>query len=483
MAEGPAVKAFGVRLTAQTNHVALRDHDFKQTHIPLQSLQNPTRTQAQWESGEVPKYGPYLENYVYPGNFEEKRRGDVLSKRALERHQTGFRLADGESDASLLRSGSRLHLVQDYAPETHWVLIFVQHDARQPQVLEELADSSPVEDGRIAQGYRNTFTAIAEAVQFRPALEHPKPRIHSTQTARVTGPVNEEIYCDTFGRVKVKFHWDRSEQDDETTSCWVRVASSWAGDGYGAVTIPRVGMEVLVSYLEGDADRPVIVGCLANNLNPVAHGLPENKTKSVFRSRSSSASTGFNEVHFDDKRGSERVYLRAQRDMEQLIQNDSRTEIGGQRLETIRGNSTSVLNGEEHRTLTGERKVQLLAGDHLQVAGSSHTRVGQVLAMEAGFEVHLKSGVNLVIDAGVSLTLKAGGQHILISPAGIFSSVPILLGGVPVPGTPAMPLMPGQVQPLVAGSVVASQGQVEKILSGQLTCPLCELNKPVPKSV
>ena len=129
------------------------------------------------------------------------------------------------------------------------------------------------------------------------------------------------------------------------------------------------------------------------------------------------------------------------------------------------------------------RKVQLLAGDHLQVAGSSHTRVGQVLVKEAGFEVHLKSGVNLVIDAGVSLTLKAGGQHILISPAGIFSSVPIVLGGVPVPGIAAIPLMPGQVQPLVAGSVVASQGQVEKILSGQLTCPLCELNKPVPKSV
>ncbi|MEE3509544.1 type VI secretion system tip protein TssI/VgrG [Pseudomonas sp. 10C3] len=474
VAEGPVVKAFGVRLTAQTNHVALRDHDFKQTHIPLQSLQNPARTQAQWESGEVPKYGPYLEDYVYPGIFEEKRRGDVLSKRALERHQTGFRLADGESDAPLLRSGSRVHLVPDYDPKTHWVLVFVQHEARQPQVLEELAGSSLVEDGRIVQGYRNTFTAIAEAVQFRPALEHPKPRIHSTQTARVTGPVNEEIYCDTFGRVKVKFHWDRSEQDDETTSCWVRVASSWAGDGYGAVTVPRVGMEVLVSYLEGDADRPVIVGCLPNNLNPVAYGLPENKTKSIFRSRSSSASTGFNEVHFDDKSGAERVYLRAQRDMEQLIQNDSRTEIGGQRLETIKGNSTSVLKSEEHRTLTGERKVQLLAGDHLQVAGSSHTRVGQVLAMEAGQEVHV-TGNDIVINAGLGLTLSAGGQHIVLSPAGIFSSTPILLGGAPLPGTPAMPLAPGSTQALEVGVLPPSPTFQQQFLGGEPIVEMCQM--------
>ena len=474
VAEGPAVKAFGVRLTAKTNHVALRDHDFKRAHIPLQSLQNPLRTQAQWESGEVPAYGPYLEDYVYPGNFEERRRGDSLSRRALERHQTGFRLAEGESDEPLLRSGSRVHLTQDYAPETRWVLILVQHQARQPQVLEELAASSPVEEGRIVQGYRNTFTALPEAVQFRPALEHPKPRIHSTQTARVTGPVNEEIHCDKFGRVKVKFHWDRSERDDEKTSCWVRVASSWAGDGYGAVTIPRVGMEVLVSYLEGDADRPVIIGCLPNNLKPVPYGLPENKTKSVLRSRSSSASTGFNEVHFDDKSGSERVYLRAQRDMEQLIQHDSRTEVGGQRLETINGNSTTVLKAEENLTVTGARKVQLLAGDHRQVAGSSHTRVGDALVMAAGEEVHI-AAPDMVINAGLGLTLSAGGQHIVLTPAGIFSSTPILLGGVPMPGTPAMPLAPGSTQALEADVLPPNTTFQQQLLGGEPIVELCQM--------
>ncbi|MEB0043694.1 hypothetical protein QN380_25020, partial [Pseudomonas sp. MH10] len=197
----------------------------------------------------------------------------------------------------------------------------------------------------------------------------------------------------------------------------------------------------LISYLEGDADRPIIMGCLPNSLNPVPYELPANKTKSVFRSRSSKASQGFNEVSFEDRDGAERVYLRAQRDMEQLIQNDSRLEVRGQRLETIKGNSTTVIKAEQHLKVTGARKVQLSAGDHLQVAGSSHTRVGGALVIDAAEEVHL-SGANIVIDGGITLTLSINGQHLVLNPAGIFSSVPILCGGAPVPGTPAVPLSP-----------------------------------------
>jgi type VI secretion system secreted protein VgrG len=305
-------------------------------------------------------------------------------------------------------------------------------------------------------------------VQFRPPLKHPKPRIKGTQTAVVTGPANEEIHCDQFGRVKIKLHWDRNQQNDDRTSRWVRVASSWAGGDYGAVTIPRVGMEVLVDYLDGDPDKPVIIGCLSNNTQRVAHALPDNKTRTVLRSRSSPNSTGFNELHLEDKSGSELIYLRAQRDMEQLIQHDSRLEIGGQRLETIKANSTSVLEAEEHRTVTGDRKVQLLAGDHLQVAGSSHTRVGNVVVIEAGQQVHL-TGKHIVVNAGLGLTLSAGGQHIVINPTGIFSSTLILPGGVPMPGMPAAPLTPGVVQALTAGELEAAQvKQVSVMFQQQL---------------
>jgi type VI secretion system secreted protein VgrG len=475
-----SVDEFGVRLAARTSHVVHRDYDFQKSGYLMESRRGPQPTEAQAIKGEDPHVGPKLEHYVYPGRFLEDELSNKFAIRDLQRHRTDFQLADGRSDQPVLRSGTLIQLEEHPQLEWNnpWVLIWVSHEGRQPQMLEELGASSVVEAGRIVQGYRNSFTAIPEAIQFRPALRHPKPLIHSTQTAKVTGPEGEEIHCDKFGRVKVKFHWDRREQEDETSSCWVRVASSWAGAHYGAVTLPRVGMEVLVSYLEGDPDKPIVMGCLPNSEHPVPYELPANKTKSVFRSRSSLASQGFNEVSFEDRSGAEKVYLRAQRDMEQLIQHDSRLEVRGQRLETIKGNSTSVLQAEEHRTITGDRKVQLSASDHLQVSGSSHTRVAQALVIAAGQEAHICAVEHVVIDAGLMLSLSAGGQHLVLNPAGIFSSVPILLGGVPLPGTPAIPLSPGQLEPLVADVLVATQGQIDKIMSGDLVCPLCVQDKP-----
>ncbi|MEB0181004.1 type VI secretion system tip protein VgrG, partial [Pseudomonas sp. CCC3.2] len=208
------------------------------------------------------------------------------------------------------------------------------------------------------------------------------------------------------------------------------------------------------------------------NRNPVPYELPANKTKSVFRSRSSKASQGFNEVSFEDRDGAELVYLRAQRDMEQLVQNDSRLEVRGQRLETIKGNSTTVIKAEQNLKVTGARKVQLSAGDHLQVAGSSHTRVGGALVIEAAQEVHI-SGENIVIDGGITLTLSINGQHLVLNPAGIFSSVPIVLGGVPLPGTPALPLAPGEV-PVLTSPVIPSQQRIALLSQHQSRCLLCE---------
>jgi type VI secretion system secreted protein VgrG len=475
-----SVNKFGVRLAARTSHVVHRDYDFQKSGYLLENQRGPRPTEAQYLRNENPHVGPRLEHYVYPSRFEDEKRGNQLTTLDLQRHRTDFQLADGKSDQPVLRSGTVIQLAEHRLPEWNhpWVVIWILHEGRQPQVPEELGASLEVEAGQIVQGYRNTFTAIPEAVQFRPALRHPKPSIHSTQTAKVTGPQGEEIHCDKFGRVKVKFHWDRRDLEDETTSCWVRVASSWAGANYGAVTLPRVGMEILVSYLEGDPDKPIVMGCLPNSLNPVPYELPANKTKSVFRSRSSKAGQGFNEVSFEDRSGAELVYLRAQRDMEQLVQNDSRLEVRGERKETIEGNSTTVIKADQNLTVTGARKVQLSAGDHLQVAGCSHTSVAEVLVIAAGQQAHISAVEHAVIDAGLMLSLSAGGQHLVLNPAGIFSSVPIVLGGVPMPGTPAIPLSPGQAQPLIANALVATQGQMDKIMRGDLACPLCLQDKP-----
>ena len=375
------------------------------------------------------------------------------SQRRLESHQADYRLAEGKSDQPTLRSGHFLALSNHprQAWNDLWLITSIQHQGRQPQVLEEgLHSAAAGHHDDSFQGYRNTFTATPWEVIYRPQQAFEKPRIPGSQTALVTGPKNEEIHCDAYGRVKVKFHWDRAEQSTDKNSCWLRVASSWAGTGHGAVTIPRVGMEVLVSFLEGDPDAPVISGCLSNSANPVPYELPANKTRSVFRSRSTPNSTGFNELHLEDRSGQELIYLRAQRDMEHQVANDSRLEVGNERRELIKGNSIAELEAEEQRTVAADRKVQLKANDYLQVSSSSHTRIGQALVVEAGQEVHLKAGANVIFEAGASITLKAGGQHLVIGPGGIFSSTDIALGGAPVIGTPANPLLPGITAALIA---------------------------------
>jgi type VI secretion system secreted protein VgrG len=239
-------------------------------------------------------------------------------------------------------------------------------------------------------------------------------------------------------------------------------------------------MEVLVTFLEGDPDQPLISGCVPNSSNPLPYELPANKTRSVFRSRSSPGSTGYNELQLEDRTGQELIYLRAQRDMEQKVQNDSRLEVGNERRETIKGNSIAVLEAEEQRTVTADRKVQLKANDYLQVANSSHTQVGEALVIAAGQHIHL-SAAHVVLSAEETLTLKAGGEHIVIGAAGIYRSSEIEPGGAPVAGVVAAPLMPGTLEalstspvlpPLIAPSQHALMAASNAL--GADLCPVCE---------
>ncbi|KMN19740.1 type VI secretion system tip protein VgrG [Pseudomonas weihenstephanensis] len=447
VADEPVVKHFNVRLETRTSRTTRRDYDFQKAGFRVEAAHSPQAQSPQ----------PDLEDYDYPGLFVQGERGKPLTQRALERHRADYRLAEGKSDQPTLVSGHFLSLTEHprKAWNALWLLTEVHHQGYQPQVLEEhITHDSDTHTEAFEQGYRNRFVATPWDVFYRPQQAYPKPRVLGSQTALVTGPAGEEIYCDAHGRIKVKFHWDREGKVDDKSSYWLRVASSWAGSNHGSVTIPRVGMEVLVTFLEGDPDQPVVSGCLANSLNPVPYPLPANKTRSVFRSRSSPQSTGFNELHLEDRAGQELIYLRAQRDMEHKVEHDSRLEVGNERHETIMGNNIVVLEAEDQRTVTADRKVELKANDYLQVASSSHTRVGQTLVAEAGQEVHLKAGANLILDAGVSITLKAGGQHIVIGGGGIFSSTPIQIGGAPASGTAAAPLLPGLLGLLAVPSLL-----------------------------
>ncbi|PSS53795.1 type VI secretion system tip protein VgrG [Pseudomonas sp. BBP2017] len=463
VADHPVVSQFSQRFSTRTSTVTRRDYDLKR----------PSRL---LESRSTAEFKPALEDYRYPTLIDTEERGKQLARQALERHRYDYQLAEGKSDQPGLRSGHFFDLSEHprKACNDLWLLRSVSHEGKQPQVLEESAGSDSQPKDGFSQGYRNTFSAIPWDVFYRPPLVT-RNSVLVSQTARVTGPAGEEIFCDEHGRVKVEFHWDRAELNSDKSSCWLRVSSSWAGEGFGAVTIPRVGMEVVVTFLEGDPDQPLITGCVPNTRTPVPYPLPANKTKTVLRSHSSPDSSGYNELSIEDRKGQELIYLRAQRDLEQKIENDSRLEVGNERRETIKGNSIAVLEAEDQCTVTADRKVELKANDYLQVASSSHTRVGQTLAIEAGQQVHLKAGVQVILDAGASITLKGGGQHIVIGPGGIFSSTEIQIGGAPVAGAASKQALPTELAGLHAP--VLPQTQRMALLAKKPICVVCKAAK------
>ncbi|WP_394560102.1 type VI secretion system tip protein TssI/VgrG [Aquipseudomonas alcaligenes] len=466
VADEPVVKRFNLRLATRTNQVSRRDYDFEQPRLLL-------------EAGSKADFQPKLEDYDYPGRYTERTRGKHLSQRALERHRADYRLAQGESDQPRLVTGHLLEISDHPRREWNdlWLLQEVIHEGKQPQVLEESITSflggrkeqGAADDG-FNQGYRNRFTATPWDVLHRPALCHPKPKVLGSQSAVVTGPKGEEIHCDQYGRVKVQFHWDREGQADDTTSCWLRVSSSWAGDRYGGIAIPRIGMEVLVTFLEGDPDQPLVTGCLFHMEHVVPYDQPANKTRTVFKTLSSPGGGGYNELRIEDRKGQEQIYLHAQKDWDENVEHDQKIRIGHERHDTVEANSYTELKAEEHHTTHADRKVEVKAEDHLTILQNQHIKLGTAQLTKAGREIHLKAGQKMVIEAGVELTLKAGGSFIKLDPSGITLVGPLAklnAGGAPGSGTGIaikQPLQPGMADKDKAGNLL-DQAQAGALLS------------------
>ncbi|MEO8647291.1 type VI secretion system tip protein VgrG, partial [Pseudomonas sp.] len=383
VAEAPVIDRFKLRLETRPTHVSRRDYDFEKPRLELESeAKNPLL--------------PHLEDYGFPGQFTHRERGKHLANRALERHRADYQLADGRSDESAMRSGHFVDMTEHPRADRNglWLLTEVEHVGLQPQPLEESITDACPEDG-FSQGYRNNFVATPWDVIFRPALEHPKPKMTGNQHAIVTGPPGEEIYCDEYGRVKVQLPWDREGQHNEHSSCWLRVATGWAHVRYGSVLIPRVGMEVLVGFTDGDPDKPFILNCLPNASTPVPLDLPAEHTRSIFRSQSSPGGGGYNELRIEDKKGAEEIALRAQRDFVQLVLNDERLQVDNQRTVVIGGVASHDLRGEEHHLTHGNRLTELKQDDHLLVHGDQHIRVASQ-RLSATQQIHLSAGQQVV---------------------------------------------------------------------------------------
>jgi type VI secretion system secreted protein VgrG len=477
VADEPVIKGFNLRLETRTRRTTRRDYDFEKPRLQLEAAYKP----------ETDSEEPDLEDYDYPGRFTDRARGKFLSQRALERHRADYQQAEGWGDQTRLVSGHFLELSEHPRSEWNdlWLLTHIVHEGKQPQVLEESVTSDTTDNkDDFHQGYRNRFLATPWQVFYRPALNHPKPRVLGSQTAVVTGPKGEEIHCDPYGRVKVQFHWDREGKADDKTSCWLRVSSSWAGDRYGALVIPRIGMEVLVTFLEGDPDQPLITGCLYHKEHPVPYALPANKTRTVFKSMSSPGGAGYNELRIEDKKGAEQIFIHAQRDWDENIEHDQKIRIGHERHDTVEKNTYTELKAEEHRITHADRKIETKVDDHLTVGENQHIKLGTAQLTKAGQEIHLKAGAKMVIEAGSELTIKAGGSFIKLDAGGVTVVGPVVkinAGGAPGSGTGIgikIPGLPGAADADKAGSLMeeALANPAKETVPGQL----CIRISPLP---
>jgi type VI secretion system secreted protein VgrG len=258
----------------------------------------------------------------------------------------------------------------------------------------------------------------------------------------------------------VQFHWDRIGQKDQKSSCWVRVSSPWAGQNWGMISLPRIGQEVIVDFLEGDPDRPIITGSVYNGDQTPPYKLPDHATVSTARSRSSKGGgqANANELRFEDKKGDEYIWLQAEKDFHQLVKNDATLHVAGQQDRLIGGDLTEKIGGDVKCSIGKDSVTEVKGNQSLKVSQDIVTegqlsisqkagtkfdlKVGTDLGIDAGTFVHVKAGVNLVIEAGVSVTVKAGGSSVVIGPAGVAitgAMVMINSGGSPGDGSGASP--------------------------------------------
>jgi type VI secretion system secreted protein VgrG len=257
------------------------------------------------------------------------------------------------------------------------------------------------------KGYENSFTCIPDAVVFRPARLTPKPVIRGMQTAIVVGPGGEEIHTDKYGRIKVQFHWDRRGGKDDRSSCWIRVAQNVAGRNWGASILPRIGQEVVVAFLEGDPDRPLVVGSVYNADQMPPYELPANKTQSGLKSRSSKGGGGanFNEIRLEDKAGAEQVYMHAERNLDTVAEKDETHNVGVDRTKTI-GRDEKTTIGQDRMEKVGRNEVITIGANRTETVGANETITIALTRTEA-------VGVNEAVVIGGAREHNIGGAELL----------------------------------------------------------------------
>ena len=381
-------------ITAWRMEQALRPGAYAMTDYNFESPGANLTVQAQ-NNGSGGGHRTY-ERFFYPGGYRERTQGERLVQLCMEEENTSHQLVHGESTCRAFAPGYKFDLVEHYREDinTAYVLTEVHHHA-------SLLESYGSETAWGAGTYSNSFTCLPLRVPYRPPHQTPLPRVQGPQTAFVVGPEGEELYVDKYGRVKVQFLWDRQGQWNERSSCWLRVAQSWAGTNWGAMFLPRVGQEVIVDFLDGDPDRPIITGRVYNARAMPPFDLPRHQEWSGFMSNRLGGG-GCHALVMDDR--TKRMLLQSQGDME-------------------------VLTDKDH---------------YQMIQGTKRENVGQNVYMHIGKEI--------VIDVGVGLTLKAAGGFIRIDPGGItIQGNMVLINSGGSPGT--IPTLPKEMMRITPGAV------------------------------
>jgi type VI secretion system secreted protein VgrG len=295
-----------------------------------------------------------------------------------------------------------------------------------------------------------SFADMAHQVEVRsadlpycPPLRQHKPSVNGVENATVVGPPGEEIHTDEFGRVRVQFHWDREGHRDENSSCWIHVSQPWSGAGYGGSNLPRVGQEVIVDFLGGDPDRPVITGRVYTNLQKTPYRLPENKTRSGWRSNSSPSTGGYNELMFEDRAGNELVHMRAERNMTTQVNQDHFSNIGNNRSTSIQNHETKTVGGNQEHNISGSNTTSTGADLKESVMGALTSLVSSDRVLNtSGTHSHQAETHTVSSDKGTTLTcgssmLYIGPDFIVIQAAKLFlnpgdaNATDAALGGSP----------------------------------------------------
>ncbi|MDQ6787627.1 MAG: type VI secretion system tip protein VgrG [Acidobacteriota bacterium] len=453
----------------QTGKVTLWDYHFQ---LPTRLLD--VTQPSLFNVGDNQK----LEIYNYPGGYARKYDGidrggganaadmnnvDTDKQKSAEilmqSLDAQYKTASGISDCNSMTAGYRFKFSNhpDDKANGQYVITSVTHEAEQ--------NPTYVSDDEIQQPYSNSFNCIAYGNSnppYRPTQKTPKPVIQGSQTAVVVGTDGEEIFTDKYGRVKVQFHWDRDGKNNENSSCWIRVAQTWASKKWGAMFIPRIGMEVIVHFLEGDPDQPIITGCVYNAETMPPYTLPDEKTKSTIKSNTSKDGGGFNEFRIEDKKDSEQIFIYGQKNLDVRIKNDAKEIIKHDRHLIVENDQFEKVKKDKHLKIGGDQNEEVTGTVSLKVGSNLQEKVGQNYAMDAGMAVHIKAGMSVVIEAGASLTLKVGGSFININPGGVFVKGQFIMlnsGGAAGSGggsSPTAPTEPKEADNAEAGQAVSA---------------------------